>query len=113
MVEVVPPTLKSLTTSTSPFLWKLGEPLKLWPPPLLVLPRVILFWKNQKPFCASPALSNRSMPKKMTLQVEVLDGHVVLFVARVYRAAKPFRRMSFPGKPPLAWFQAQLETSIG
>src|SRR6266571_2751205 len=44
----------------------------------------------------------------MTLQVDgVYSGQVS------YRAAKAFRRTSLPGKPPLAWFQAQLELSMG
>src|SRR5216684_3869241 len=119
--------LKSLTTRTSPFLW---TPVKLVPPPLLVVPGLghvaggvtgpqIGFWKNQKPFCASPLLSNRSIPKTITLQVPVA-GFVPLgqvpegaVAGRLYRAAKPFKRMSLPGRPPLAWFQAQLEMSMG
>src|SRR6266568_7687736 len=46
MVEVPPPLLKSLMTSTSPVLCRLVNPL---PPPTGLLPRPILFCKNQKP----------------------------------------------------------------
>src|SRR5258708_8710414 len=111
MVEIVPPMLKSLTTRRSPFLW---TPVKVWPAPTLVVPRPIGFWKNQNAFCASPLLSNRSMPKKTTLQVGPPPaGHVVALAGRLYRAAKPFRRTSLPGRPPAPWFQAQLLMSIG
>src|SRR5258706_3714640 len=111
MVEIVPPMLKSLTTRRSPFLW---TPVNVWPAPTLVVPSPIGFWKNQNAFCASPALSNRSIPKKTTLQlVPPPPGQVVALAGRVYRAAKPFSKMSLPGRPPEPWFQAQLETSIG
>src|SRR5438445_6806886 len=53
------------------------------------------------------------MPKKITLQVELLDGQVVGFAGNVYRAAMPCRMMSLPGRPPEAWFQAQLLMSDG
>src|SRR5260221_13597672 len=102
--------LKSLTTSRSRFRC---APVKVWPPPLLVLPSPTAFWKNQKPFWASPALSNRSIPKNSTLHVELLDGQVAGLEGKLYRAANPLSRMSLPGKPPDAWFQAQLETSMG
>src|SRR5260370_38786484 len=59
------------------------------------------------------------MQKKTTLQAPVA-GPVPLgqvppgkVGGKLYRAAKPFRRMSLPGRPPEAWFQAQLETSMG
>src|SRR5215469_8191023 len=111
MVAVEPPTLKSLTTSRSPFLW---TPLKPWPPPLLLVPREIAFWKNQKPFWASPLLSKRSMPKKSCLQGwEADDPGQLALAAETYWALKPFSRMSLPGRPPVPWFQAQLEMSMG
>src|SRR5258708_8162629 len=54
------------------------------------------------------------MPKKTTLQVGPPPaGQVVALAGRLYRAAKPFRRMSLPGRPPEPWFQAQLLMSIG
>src|SRR2546428_3376140 len=103
--------LKSLTTRTSPFLW---TPLKGEPEPDMPVPSVVtLFWKNQNPFCASPLLSNRSMPKNTTLQIEVVDGQVLVFASRLYLAAKPFRRASLPGRPPIPVVQPQLEMSIG
>src|SRR6266568_97734 len=111
MVETTPPMLKSLTTRRSPFMW---TPVKVWPPPLLPAPRLIWFWKNQKPFCASPALSNRSMPKKICLHVPAATEPGQLPLGDVvYSAANPFSKMSLPGRPPVAWFQAQLETSMG
>src|SRR4051812_46808733 len=50
-------------TSTSPVLCTPPKPL---PPPMLLVPSVTLFWKNQKPCCASPLLSKRSEPKNRT-----------------------------------------------
>src|SRR5713226_6540212 len=119
--------LKSLTTSTSPFLWHgVAEQVNDMPPPDFEPPVVdTWFWRNQNPFWASPALSKRSMPKKTSLQgvaggwllmpggglgrPEPFEdpGQVVESPGELYRAANPFRRMSLPGRPPLAWFQAQ------
>ncbi len=119
MVDIVPPMLKSLTTSTSPFMWHgvaAGpKQVKANPPPLLVVVvGLILFWRNQNPFCASPELSKRSMPKKTSLHgVEAVDPGQLTSAGVLYRAAKPLRRMSLPGRPPDPWFQAQLEMSMG
>src|SRR5258708_32678149 len=54
------------------------------------------------------------MPKKICLHVPAASepGQAALGDV-VYWAAKPFSKMSLPGRPPAAWFQAQLETSIG
>src|SRR5260370_19693010 len=59
------------------------------------------------------------MQKKTTLQAPVA-GPVPLgqvppgkVGGKLYRAAKPFSKMSLPGRPPVPWFQAQLETSMG
>src|SRR5215470_2141749 len=73
IVDVAPPLLKSLITSRSP-----GRctPLKPEPPPTLLLPRPIEFWKNQNPCCASPLLSSRSEPKYSTSQVGPELGQV-------------------------------------
>src|SRR5436190_11444416 len=115
MVDVLPPLLKSLMISRSPSLW---TPLKLKPPPFDVLPRVILFWKNQKPCWASPLLSKRSEPKNSTSQVaadpagQSVPSVLSVSGASEYRAAKPWTRLSLSGRPP-ASFQAQLEMSIG
>src|SRR6266849_6203097 len=85
-------------------------PVKLCPPPLLALPRLIWFWKNQKPFWASPLLSKRSIPKKICLHVVAATEPGQLALGDVvYSAAKPFSKMSLPGRPPVAWFQAELE----
>jgi hypothetical protein len=54
IVDVVPPLLKSVTTRTSP---ALCTPVKPVPPPTLLVPSAIEFWKNQKPCWASPLLS--------------------------------------------------------
>src|SRR5260370_7474511 len=106
MVDIVPPMLKALTTRRSPFLW---TPVKVWPAPTLVVPRPIGFWKNQNAFCAPPLLSNRSMPKKTTLQVGPPPaGHVVALAGGLYRAAKPFRRTPLPPSPPPPPFHAHL-----
>src|SRR5215470_479968 len=96
MIEVVPPLLKSLTTSRSP---SLCTPLKL---PLLVPTRPIWFWKNQNPCCASPLLSRRSEPKYSTCPSDV-----------EYRAAKLCRRLSLSGRPPAPSFHPQLLMSCG
>src|SRR5207302_1013420 len=109
MMAFAPPLLKSLTTRTSPF-W--CTPLKLNPAPDFELPRVTWFWKNQKPFWASPLLSKRSIPKKISLHVDVLDVQLA-FVAVVYLAANPFRSTSLPGKPPTPCCHSQLEMSRG
>src|SRR5678810_542871 len=60
IVEVVPPLLKALMTSTSP---ALCTPLNPVPPPTEFVPSPIEFWKNQNPCWASPLLSYRSEPK--------------------------------------------------
>src|SRR2546422_87533 len=53
------------------------------------------------------------MPKYMTLQVAAPpDGHVLDGV-RLYRAAKPFSRMSLPGRPPVPCCQSQPDVSRG
>src|SRR3954447_22042321 len=107
MNEVPPPLLKSLMTSRSP---SLCTPLKLEPPPFGVLPNVTLFWKNQKPCCASPLLSKRSDPKYKTSHVVVPlvlppgPGQLAL-EGTEYRVAKPCWRLSLSGRPP-ASFQA-------
>ncbi len=86
IVEVPPPLLKSLMTSRSPFLCvaaapvsgsqkpvpppiTCGQAVSTTPSPLASNPVLTLFWKNQKPCCASPLLSKRSEPKKITSQV--------------------------------------------
>ena len=63
IVDVPPPFEKSLTISRSP---SLCTPVKPVPPPTLLEPSPIGFWKNQKPCCASPLLSRRSEPKNST-----------------------------------------------
>ena len=78
IVEVVPPLLNWLISSRSPFWWL---PLNLKPPCEAVLVRLIFSLKNQKPSWASPLLSKRSTPKKMTSQVVAAAGagHVLAF----------------------------------
>src|SRR5215475_6690586 len=100
IVDVVPPLLKSLITKMSPVLC---TPVKPEPPPTLLLPWAILFWKNQKPSCASPLLSRRSDPKYSTSPSDV-DG---------YRAAKLCNRLSLAGSPPAPSFHAHWPMSFG
>src|SRR5215470_2518653 len=88
IVDVVPPLLKSLITSRSP---ARCTPVKPVPPPTLLPPRAIEFWKNQNPCCASPLLSRRSEPKYSTSQDVPLLGQV-LDGGSEYRAAKLCRR---------------------
>src|SRR5436190_535043 len=110
IVDTPPPLLKSLMTRTSPFAC---TPVKPEPPPTLLLPRVIRFWKNQNPCWASPLLSKRSEPKKINSQVGfVPDGQFVLGGAE-YRAANPCSRLSLSGNPPTSSFQAHWLISIG
>ena len=60
IVEVDPPTVKSLTSSTSP---SLCVPTNGCPPLVVTLAfSPMLFLKNQKPAVASPLLSKRSSP---------------------------------------------------
>src|SRR4051794_30511757 len=60
MVEVEPPTVKSLTSRMSP---SECAPVKGWPPLVVTLAfSPMLFLKNQKPAVASPLLSKRSRP---------------------------------------------------
>ncbi len=59
IVEVLPPLVKSLKTSTSPsWCWPLNLPELT---PLVIGPTAL--WKNQIPICASPLLAKRSAPK--------------------------------------------------
>src|SRR5215472_3616554 len=54
------------------------------------------------------------MPKKICLQgCEADDPGQLALAVEEYSAAKPLSKMSLPGKPPVPWFQAQLETSLG
>src|SRR5258708_39266621 len=54
------------------------------------------------------------MPKKICLQgCEAEEPGQLAPAGVVYSAAKPFKRMSLPGRPPAAWFHAQPETSRG
>jgi hypothetical protein len=102
IVDVVPPLLKSLITSRSPVRC---TPVKPEPPPTLLLPSAIEFWKNQKPCCASPLLSKRSEPKYSTSQVGPLLGQEDAG-GNEYRAAKLCRRLSLSGRPPAPSFHA-------
>src|SRR5690349_20331000 len=123
MVAVVPPLLKSLMTRRSPFLW---TPVKPVPPPTLLEPRPIAFWKNQKPCWASPLLSKRSEPKYNTSHLTVRSrggwpvppvpfGHVPLGAvpSSVNRAAKLWTRLSLSGNPPAPSFHAHPLISPG
>src|SRR5689334_2739402 len=51
IVETDPPLLKSLISRRSPARWNSVPPelVNPSPPPTALLPRPILFWKNQKP----------------------------------------------------------------
>src|SRR6478735_7563726 len=95
IVETEPPLLKSLRMSRSPGLW---TPTNL----PVAGSRVTLFWKNQKPCCASPLLSKRSEPKKRTSQLVAVPGalQVVAFFGIEYLAAKASWRLSLSGRPP-------------
>jgi len=68
IVDVPPPLLKSLTIRMS---FVRCEPVKPVPPPDLAPAVVILFWKNQTPFWASPLLSKRSRPANSRSHFEV------------------------------------------
>src|SRR5262252_9410520 len=110
MIDVVPPLLKSVTTSTSP---SLCTPVNPVPPPTLLLPSAIEFWKNQKPCCASPLLSRRSEPKNSSSQVGAEPAGQVAEGGSEYLAAKLCSRLSLSGRPPAPSFHAHWLMSCG